>query len=79
MLIWPTCSKSEVNIQMELIQTLSDGFYFKNNAPSMCLSTDGDATPRQIFDSLMRFELCESSLIYPIISVLPLIDLCWCK
>ena len=34
----------------------------------MCWSTDGD--------SLMRFELCESSLIYPIISVLHLIDLC---
>ena len=48
-LIWPTCSKSEVNIQMELIQTLSDGFYFKNNAPFMCWSTDGDATRRQIF------------------------------
>ena len=30
----------------------------------------------KFFDSLMRFELCESSLIYPIISVLPLIDLC---
>ena len=75
-LIWPTCSKSEVNIQMELIQTLPDGFYFKNNAPFMCWSTDVDATHRRIFDSLMRFELCESSLIYPIISVLLLIDLC---
>ena len=75
-LIWPTCSKSEVDIRMELIQTLSDGFYFKNNAPFMSWSTDGDETRRRIFDSLMRFEPYESSLIYPIISVLPLIDFC---
>ena len=51
-LIWPTCSKSESDIQLQLIQELSDSFYFKNNAPFMCWSTDGDGTQRHIFDSL---------------------------
>ena len=51
--IWPTCSRNEIEIQGGIIQNLSDEFVEINGAPFLCWSTDGDSTRRQIFNSLM--------------------------
>ena len=71
-LAWPTCSKSEVNIQRKLIEDYSKLFKEKNGAPLLCWATDGDSTRRQIFDSLMMYILSVDSPIYPVISSLKL-------
>ena len=75
-LAWPTCSKSEVDIQKKLIEEYSQLFKEKNGAPLLCWATDGDSTRRQIFNSLMNHTLSVDSNIYPVISSLKLIDLC---
>ena len=66
--------KREVDIQTELICGISDKFAELNGAPFLCWASDGDATRRQIFDSLMQTELPKGSNIYQIISKLRLID-----
>lgn len=72
--IWPTCSKDEIEIQMGLIQGLSDESLKRNGAPLLCWATDGDPTRRQIFDNLMKYEMEESLDIYTIISRLRFMD-----
>lgn len=71
--VWPTCSKDEINIQMKVIQGLSDAFLKTNDPTLMCWSTDGDDTRRQIFDKLMQNQISRDSPIYEIISKLHLI------
>ena len=72
--IWPTCSKDEIDIQMSLIQGISDEVLRLSGCPLMCWSTDGDSTRRQIFDKLMEYPLQKTSPIYGIISKLRFID-----
>lgn len=73
--VWQTCSKDEVSIQMKVIQGLSDSFLKLNGTPLMCWSTDGDSTSRQIFDTLMQHKLPETHRIYHIISTLRFMDI----
>ena len=70
----PTCSKNEIEYQANLIDTISSNFKIKHGAPFLNWSTDGDPTRRQIFHSLMSYELDDDSDIYPIISKLRLVD-----
>ena len=50
-LIWPTCSKSESDSQLQLIQELSDSFYLKNG------------TLQRIFDS-QCYMSCKNHLLF---------------
>ena len=69
-----TCSKNEIEYQANLIDSISTNFAEKHGAPLLNWSTDGDPARRQVFDSLMSFDLDKESLIYPTISRLRLID-----
>ena len=71
----PTCDKGEVEYQANLIQTLSSNFMEKYGTPFLNWSTDGDPARRQIFHSLMTYPVQESSVLYPVVSNLRLIDL----
>ena len=70
----PACSKNEIEYQANLIDSISTYFAEKHGAPLLNWSTDGDPARRQVFDSLMFFDLDKESLIYPTISRLRLID-----
>ena len=70
----PTCSKSETAYQSKLIESLSEQHFRKNGAPYLNYSTDGDATRRRIFDSLMSYKVQPESDIYGIVSKLRLMD-----
>ena len=70
----PTCSKNEIEYQANLIDSISTNFAEKHGAPLLNWSTDVDPARRQVFDSLMSFDLDKESLIYPSISRLRLID-----
>ena len=72
--VLPTCTKNEIHYQANLIDQVSSDFAKKNGAPFLNWSTDGDPARRQLFDSLMSYDLDEDSDIYPTISRLRLID-----
>ena len=71
----PTCSKSETEYQVDLINEISAGFRKKFGVPLLNWSTDGDSVRRKIFDFLMSYDLKEDSPIYEIMSKLKLVDL----
>ena len=73
--IWPTCSRNEINIQRDTILKLSNQFVIMNDAPFLCWSTDGDGTRRQIADSMMTCKIGTGSKIYHIVSKLRFLDL----
>ena len=70
----PTCSKKEVDFQANLLNSFSTEFYIRYNTPILNWSTDGDPARRQLFNSLMSYDLLPTSPIYDIISKLKLID-----
>ena len=70
----PTCTKSEVTYQANLLEKLAENHFQKNGAPFLNYCTDRDPSRRQIFNSLMCHKVKPDSAIYQITSKLRLID-----
>ena len=49
--LWPTCSRNEVEIVKGLIWAISDKFFETSGVPLLCWSSDDYSTRRQMLNS----------------------------
>ena len=72
--VFPSCAKDDYQGTVKTTEEIGKAFYQTNGAHLMNFCTDGDSTRRQVYNSLMKYEVPIDSDVGKIIHELPFVD-----